>query len=483
MAVHGPTAEIVGPEILHQLRGRLVVVGFGSVGQGTLPLILRHIAVDPSCITVVSADEQGREWAQRCGVADFRVQALTANNFRDLLTPLLGSNSFLLNLAVDVSSIALIELCHELGARYLDSCIEPWAGGYTDIRLSPAERTNYKLREQALAINQLSWHQRPTALVTHGVNPGLVSHFTKQALLDMARDLGRAVARPQSRAQWARLAMELEVKVIHIAERDSQVSCHPKRHNEFVNTWSVEAFVSEGCQPAELGWGTHEKSLPAGARSHMTGGRAAIYLDRPGVSVWVRSWTPLEGSFHGLLITHAESISIAEYLTVIEGDAAIYRPTVHYAYHPCDDAVLSVHELNGRGLHLQSSRRVLKEEIAHGMDELGVLLCGNPAGVYWYGSRLTIAQARELAPFNSATTLQTAAGVLAGMDWVLKNDGRGVVEPEALDFERALAVARPYLGQMAGVWGDWTPLDARQPLFAEPGDPSDPWQFTNVLVR
>ncbi len=29
-----------------------------------------------------------------------------------------------------------------------------------------------------------------------------------------------------------------------------------------MNTWSVEGFVSEGLQPAELGWGTHEKWMP-----------------------------------------------------------------------------------------------------------------------------------------------------------------------------------------------------------------------------
>jgi len=478
MAVHGLE---MGKEA--QLRSRLVIVGFGSVGQGALPLILRHITLDPNHITIIAAEEQGWEWARRCGVADFRVHALNPFNFRMLLEPLLCNDSFLLNMSVDVSSAALIELCHELGARYLDSCIEPWAGGYTDIRLSPAERSNYNLREQVLAINRRSWRQRPTALVTHGVNPGLISHFTKHALLDMARDLGRAVTKPKARSEWARLAMELGVKVIHIAERDSQVSDEPKRHDEFVNTWSVEAFVSEGSQPAELGWGTHEKSLPLGGKTHAKGAHAAIYLDRPGVSVWVRSWTPLEGPFHGLLITHAESISIAEFLTVLEGDVVIYRPTVHYSYHPCDDAILSVHEFTGRGLHLQSHRRVIKEQLTAGMDELGVLLCGNPAGVYWYGSRLTIAQARKLAPFNNATTLQTAAGILAGMVWVLEHDACGVVEPEDADFERALVLARPYLGEMVGVWGDWTPLKARSPLFAEPGDLDDPWQFTNILVR
>ena len=52
------------------------------------------------------------------------------------------------------------------------------------------------------------------------------------------------------------------MKVIHIAERDTQTASVAKQRGEFVNTWSIDGFVGEGNQPAELGWGTHEKSLP-----------------------------------------------------------------------------------------------------------------------------------------------------------------------------------------------------------------------------
>jgi homospermidine synthase len=80
-------------------------------------------------------------------------------------------------------------------------------------------------------------------VLTHGANPGLVSHFVKQALLNIASDTGVA-ASPRTREEWAALAHKLGVKVIHIAERDTQVANRPKRPNEFVNTWSVDGFVS-----------------------------------------------------------------------------------------------------------------------------------------------------------------------------------------------------------------------------------------------
>ena len=190
-------------------------------------------------------------------------------------------------------------LARERGALYLDTCIEPWAGGYTDSKLSVAARSNYTMRDEALALRKTSGGgaDDPTAVLTHGANPGLVSHLVKQALLNVAKDVGLEAKAPASREQWAKLAQTLGVKVIHVAERDTQVSKHPKKLNEFVNTWSVDGFVSEGAQPAELGWGTHEKHFPADGGRHETGSRCAIYLNRPGASTRRAHLDPQGGLF------------------------------------------------------------------------------------------------------------------------------------------------------------------------------------------
>jgi homospermidine synthase len=155
---------------------------------------------------------------------------------------------------------------------------------------------------------------------------------------------------------------------------------------------------------------------------------------------------------------------------------------VHYAYHPCDDAVLSLHEMSGKNWQLQHRHRIVRDEITSGMDELGVLLMGHPRGVYWFGSRLTIEQARALAPFNNATSLQVVAGILGGMAWALRHPDAGLVEPDELDHRTVRETALPYLGEVVGVWGDWTPLRDRSPLFDEEKDLDDPWQFLNFRV-
>jgi len=460
--------------------GRLVFVGFGSIGQGVLPLILRHVAIQPDQITIVTADEDGEKIAQEYGVR-FVKHALTRGNYKTVLDPIVGRGDFLLNLSVDVSSLALIKLCWEKGSLYLDTCIEPWPGGYTDPAVAPAKRTNYALREEALTLKD-SKQRAPTAVLTHGANPGLVSHLVKQALLNIATDTGVETAEPATRADWAALAHKLGVKVIHIAERDTQVSNRPKEPNEFVNTWSVDGFVGEGCQPAELGWGSHEKNWPRDGKKHDFGRGSAIYLMQPGAATRVRTWTPMSGPFHGFLITHGEAISISDYLSVKKGEQVVYRPTVHYAYHPSDAAVVSVHELAGRNWRMQDRKRIMMDEIERGSDELGVLLAGHKKNAYWYGSQLSVQEARKLAPHNSATSLQVTVSTLAGLIWAIENPNCGIVEPDDIDYKRILEICRPYLGLVVGEYSEWHPLVDRGRMFPEDLDETDPWQFKNVRV-
>jgi homospermidine synthase len=469
-----------------RIDGPVVMIGFGSIGKGTLPLIERHFHYDRSRFVVIDPDDSGRALLDERGIA-FVHQAVTRENYRALLGPLLtrgGGQGFCVNLSVDTSSLAIMEFARELGALYIDTVIEPWPGFYFDKTMGPEARTNYALRETVLAARRRH-PGGPTAVSCCGANPGMVSWFVKQALVNLAADLGDRAPEPKTREEWGRLAQRLGVKGIHIAERDTQRAKHPKPMGVFVNTWSVEGFVSEGMQPAELGWGTHESWMPPNAGTHPAGCGAAIYLNQPGANTRVRSWTPTPGAQYGFLVTHNESISIADYLTVRDGQgAAVYRPTCHYAYHPADDAVLSLHELFGQAGRRQPKDHILTEaEIEDGIDELGVLLYGHRRNAYWYGSQLSIEETRRIAPYQNATGLQVTSAVLAGMVWALENPAAGIVEADEMDYRRCLEVQRPYLGPVVGVYTDWTPLADRPGFFPEDIDTGDPWQFRNVLVR
>ena len=469
-----------------RIDGPIVMIGFGSIGKGTLPLIERHFEFDKSRMVILDPSDADRALADKHGV-EFRKVGLTRDNYRDILTPLLtrgGGRGFCVNLSVDTGSLDIMKLCREQGALYIDTVNEPWLGFYFDHSKGPAERSNYALREMTRAEARRS-PGGPTAVSCCGANPGMVSWFVKQALVDLAKDIDGATVAPTSRAEWAALAQRLGVKGVHIAERDTQRARHPKPQGVFVNTWSVEGFVSEGLQPAELGWGTHEKWMPDNGRSHAAGCQAAIYLLQPGADTRVRSWTPTAQAQHGFLVTHNEAISIADYFTVRDAAGkAVYRPTCHYAYHPANDAVLSLHEMFGQAGRVQEKHHILTEnEIVDGIDELGVLLYGHKKNAYWYGSQLSIEETRAIAPYQNATGLQVTSAVLAGMVWALENPNAGIVEADEMDYQRCLDVQTPYLGPVVGTYTDWSPLAGRPGFFPEDLDTSDPWQFRNVLVR
>ncbi len=466
--------------------GAIVMIGFGSIGKGTLPLIERHFTFDRQHLVVIDPNDADRKILDDAGI-QFLHLAITKDNYRDILPPLLTAGKgqgFCVNLSVDTSSLAIMELAREVGALYIDTVVEPWPGFYFDKNLDTSARSNYALRETVLAARRKT-PGGTTAVSCCGANPGMVSWFVKQALVNLAAETGDTAPEPTCREDWAALAQRLNVKGIHIAERDTQRAKSPKPQGVFVNTWSVEGFLSEGMQPAELGWGTHEKWMPDTAGTHKSGCGAAIYLNQPGANTRVRSWTPTAQAQYGFLVTHNESISIADYLSVKDDSGkALYRPTCHYAYHPCNDAVLSLHEMFGQAGKMQSAHHILGEsEILDGIDELGVLLYGHGKNAYWFGSQLSVEETRAIAPNQNATGLQVTSAVLAGMVWALENPNRGIVEADEMDYRRCLEVQMPYLGPVIGAYTDWTPLTDRPGFFPEDIDTSDAWQFRNILVR
>jgi homospermidine synthase len=362
------------------------------------------------------------------------------------------------NLSIDVSSIELISICQEIGALYIDTCIEPWLGGY--LAADWEGRSNYALREEVLA-EASKFSNGPTAILAQGANPGLVNHFLKRALVELSEIINGVRTTPTTQAGWATLARDLGVKTIQISERDTQRPKIPKTRGEFVNTWSVWGCIAEACQqPSEIGWGSHEKVLPEGGRMHDYGSQCAIYLDKPGATTRVKGWTPLEGPYTGFAVTHNESISISNYFTLKDDSGkVIYRPTTFYCYHPCDSAVVSLHETMGKGKPQSNQRLLQPEDILDGEDELGILLLGDfgPGFTgYWHGSQLAHEDATKV-PFNQATSLQVTVGVLAGIIWAIENPQEGIVEPDQLDYERVLEITDPYTAPNVSIRTDWTP--------------------------
>ncbi|MFT4559169.1 MAG: homospermidine synthase [Planctomycetaceae bacterium] len=465
--------------------GRILILGCGSVSQCTIPLILRHINCPADRITVVDMvdNRESISDAIKAGV-NFRVGQITPENYTEVLGELLNDGDLFIDLSWNVDTIRILDWCHHRGVLYINTSVEEW----DPYEKSGADFTLYR-RQMNLRKLIASWDNRngATAVVDHGANPGLVSHFTKMALLDISQKIidekpeDERVPKLEAAmetGEFNELAMLTGVRTIHISERDTQITSEPKRVNEFVNTWSIEGFYEEGIAPAEMGWGTHEKRLPPGANTHDAGPQNQIFLDSRGMNTWVKSWVPC-GQIIGMVIRHGEAFSISDYLTVHDDEGeAIYRPTVHYAYCPTNAAIASLHELNMRDLELQKEQRIMTDEIISGRDELGCLLLGHDYGAWWCGSLLDIEETRELVGGQNPTTLQVACSVLGCVFWMIRNPQEGVNLPDNLPHEEIMDVALPYLGPVVSQPSDWRPVPEDSV-----DDWDDLWQFETFLVK
>lgn len=476
---------------------RVVILGCGSVVQCLLPLLLDHFKFEPSSVTVLeSRDNRTRIASSLDRGVHYRQFEITPENLEVTLDELLGDGDLLIDLAWNIGLSELLAWCRARNVRYLNTSVEVWNPYNDPASATPQERTLYS-RHMTLRRQIEAWgsNDGPSAVVEHGANPGLVSHFTKQALSEIAAAVLRdgllmdrhdAINDALTTGRFNVLAQLLDVKSIHIAERDTQISNRPKEVGEFVNTWSVDGFYEEGVAPSEVGWGTHEKTLPDLARTHDGDGpRNQICFAKMAHKTLVHSTVP-SGPILGMVIRHGEAFTICDHLTVWDGDTAVYRPTVHYAYCPTDVAWASFVELEGNEYTYPEVQRIMNDEILSGRDELGVLVMGHPYKSWWTGMRTTIDEARSVAPHQSATTIQVGASIIGAVQWMLDSPREGVRVPDELPWRKVLDVATPYLGTLWSGPLDWDPVATHADWFDQWSgrklDADDPWQFTNFLI-
>jgi homospermidine synthase len=476
-------------------KNKVLMIGYGSVARCVLPILLKHISIPYKNITVVDFIDKRKElspWIRR-GINFFQ-EKITPLNISQVLSEHVSSGGIIIDLSWNIDCIEMLNWCHENKVLYINTSVEQW-DPYADIHnKTPFQKSLYYRQKEIQKITSRWKGPMTTAILDHGANPGLISHFTKKGLVDIAQKLlneNSLLPKIKHRIKeclkakiFSHLAKELNVKVIHISEHDTQITNRPKRYNEFVGTWSIEGLREEGIAPAEMGWGTHETDIPLFSTFPPANSKNQIFLSQMGMNTWVRSWVPNE-EIIGMVIRHAEAISISDHLTVREKGKIVYCPTVHYAYMPCNETITSLYELRSRNYDLQKNLRIMNDEIIEGDDILGALIMGHRYNSWWTGSILSIQESRRLVPHQNATTIQVAIGAVSAIMWMLENPQKGVCMPDDLPYEYILNIARPYLGKLASTPSDWTPLKNYQIFFKEnPNlclDRKNIWSFKNFL--
>jgi homospermidine synthase len=157
---------------------------------------------------------------------------------------------------------------------------------------------------------------------------------------------------------------------------------------------------------------------------------------------------------------------------------------VHYSYLPCNEAVLSLSEVQNQIMAENNeipniNEEILNTTITNGKDELGVLLFSKEL-TWWRGSLLDIEEARMLIPNQSATSIQVGISVLAAIYYMILHPNEGVIHPEAMHHLDILWLIEAYLGPIKSMPVKWSPLDSS--VVYNKMDKKNPFRFENFVV-
>ncbi len=291
---------------------RLLVIGCGGVSQCTLPLLIDYFLLKNqiNSITIIDAIDQRikiQEYLTRYKQIKYQQELITKLNYEEILNKYLSEDDILLDLAYNLETRCLLKWCHNHKICFVNTSVELWNPFGEAYKNDPCLLTLYHRQMQLIEMqNNPKWNKNgPTAILDHGCNPGLVSHFVKRGLIDMAQyvlnqndnfisiDEKNQLEDALKTKNYPQLAYLLGIKTIHISERDTQLTKDPKKVNEFVNTWSIEGLIEEGAAPAEMGWGTHERNLPNDIYFHkdIEGPCNQVCLGTKGMNTWVKSFS------------------------------------------------------------------------------------------------------------------------------------------------------------------------------------------------
>ncbi|MFM8329414.1 MAG: saccharopine dehydrogenase NADP-binding domain-containing protein, partial [Actinomycetales bacterium] len=214
---------------------KVLILGAGSVSQSVLPLLIEHL-VDAKQITIMDQrDNRARVKGALDQGATYVQDQITQSNLDAQLSKYLSAGDFLLDLAWNIDANTILQWCHDHGVLYLNTSVEEWDPYEGGSNKHPLERTLY-YRHMRMREMKSKWTKTgATAIVEHGANPGLVSHLVKKALVDIATKglsdgkVGKDVESALTDERYNELSHLLDVKVIHISERDTQVTNKPKQ--------------------------------------------------------------------------------------------------------------------------------------------------------------------------------------------------------------------------------------------------------------
>jgi homospermidine synthase len=450
--MEGRKAVLDSMEHMEEFNNKIVIIGCGATGAALLPMLLKIVKIDLSKITVIDMNLSRFSRINTSGINVLNVE-LTQANIEDILIHKIGMGKD--DILIDCSYYMCTHFLHSICAKYSISYTNSALGTFANNTLKYEESTYYAIILRLEASDKKIVTKTNNFIVGLGCNPGNVNIWTMYALEKINN-------RKFPFISYADLAQKLGLEVIHISEKDSQITKTARPNHMYMNTWAMDGkpWYGEAFTDMEISWGTHEKHLPVNIIKKLTN-KYQYSLNLEPIHNWANTYTPISKNIRGMLIPHEECVMITRKLSIknMKGKV-IYKPSCYFIYKPCDNALASTMEISGlvNGYYdeeIQPQINLMTSDIISGCEELGCTLMFSNGDTYWIGSLLDIHEARYLYDNKfddivNATIVQVVAGYIGSILFLIKSiktkNFFGLLKPEDLPIKEFVKMTRPLLG-------------------------------------
>ena len=454
--------------------GRIVQFGFGAVGKSFYEKLSGEIKFHESNYYVITMDKFEFDAYVNLGglVSNFIVAEVTRDNFKEVFAPYLREGDLLIDFADTVGTRDICDWCAENNIMYLNTGEADWPDHWYCI--FEENDLKHAIREKHAGQDT----NRYPIVLQHGNNPGLVSHFVKEALAYIVHNQFRKdkeLNQLVKAGRFHQVAKKLGVRMIHVNDMDLQEVKDSYSNKRLFNTWCTDSFWFEMLSEATVNIGTHEQIDFEEKCNFVDNEKGYLEFKKLAADTKCRTYYP-NGAFEGFLVPHEETVTIAKSLQVIEDDKVVYRPTVMFLYSPCKyaeayfrhakvndypnpdpDKPQDCENVNGKSIirgyvYPENCEIVYQEKIASGTEYVGVLLIGEQFNPVWVGNRVETSylyKNKKNSYWQTPTITPVSMSALAAVCWMLKNKEKGgIYFPDDIpDYQFIIKTAEKYISK------------------------------------
>lgn len=427
-----------------KFKNKIFIFGYGLVGKSFLRLLKEEIELDMKQVFIIDkSKEELNEFLNEGGLKEnYLLHFIESNNYKRIFSSIISKGDALLDFSEQTKNLDSLTWCLQNGVFYLSTSDGTW----------PEEdetATAYDIFKNIKKIETKYQKGYPSSVIEIGCNPGIVSLFVKEGIKKVAEDIeNKSVIKALNNNDFATAAKELEIETIIISDHDTlELKESLNSEDIFYNTWSPVGLYDEAVSLVELVIGTSfDIDKIKDKVKYFNPKDGYCLLNVRGIETIEKTYSP-SGYFDGHLITHEETLTIGDYLSVYEDNKLIYNPTVYFSYRPSKIALASLNRVKDKGYIKPNSFVRLSDVLSKGGEYVGIILISRKYGNYYFGTGIDINDLRKKWPRETPTIIQVTSPAVAAFKWMIKNPDQGLTFPERLPEVEILNATKKYLGE------------------------------------